>query len=111
MTTPETQVVASCLRLLRLRGAFAWRNNTGVARLIGRGGKPRPVRFGAVGSPDIIGVLRGVPLGVECKSANGTQSDAQREFEAGFVAAGGVYLLVRSAAELSEKLDAILQSG
>lgn len=82
--TPEGALVGAVLTYLRLRGVFAWRNNTGGAMLPGRGGQLRPVKFGLTGLPDVLGVRKVTPLcprcgaptqsigqliGVECKRA------------------------------------------
>lgn len=57
--------------------------------------------FGYPGSSDILGILSGGRfLAVECKSATGVQSDKQKEFQARIEANGGLYLLVRSVADL-----------
>jgi hypothetical protein len=107
----ERDVVKSCLRLLALKGIMAWRaNNAGIR--VGEGGS-RYAFHGKLGVPDILGILprAAVPwasggrfLGIECKSAEGRQSESQAAFQAECERAGGVYLLVRSAAELAEKL-------
>ncbi len=105
MARRENEAQSACLRVLAMLGVMHWRNNTGVARLPGRGGRIRPVMYGCVGSPDILGVLPGGrALGVECKSDTGQQSDHQRAWQERFEAAGGCYLLVRSGAELVEHL-------
>jgi hypothetical protein len=108
----ESSIVAACLQLLKLRGIFAWRNNTGVAMLPGRGGKPMPVRFGYPGSSDIFAIVKGGQfLAIECKTPLGPrgggakQSDDQVEFERRVKGAGGLYLLVRSGQELETYLD------
>jgi hypothetical protein len=73
----ETELVRQCLALLGLRGVFAWRNNSG-AFVRDQGEARRYFRAGAVGSPDILGVLPGGRfLGVECKRpAKWTVSEA-----------------------------------
>ena len=74
---------------------LAWRNNTGALR----GVNGRFVRFGLVGSPDILACVNGRFVGLECKTARGKQSQAQMVFAAALSAAGGVYAVVRSAEE------------
>ena len=111
----ESTIVNDCIRLLRLRGVKAWRQNTGVAMLPGRGGKPMPVRFGTKGAADITGLIAsqgGRRLEVECKrplgpkggSSGRVQSDDQRVYQAMIEAEGGLYLLVHSASELDDEL-------
>ncbi len=92
---------------------MAWRNNTGMAwqgepRRVGVGQMiriepgmvvlvgARPIRFGLQGSPDILGVTRGIAWGIETKTRSGRQSDEQRSFARAFGAAGGRYALVRT---------------
>lgn len=55
---PETDVVGAILKYLALvRGVCAWRMNSRVITMPGKGGRPRPVRFGGVkGMPDIQGI-------------------------------------------------------
>jgi hypothetical protein len=60
----ETELVRAILDYLKFcPGVIAWRQNTGMAMMKGRGGKPQPVRFGVKGLPDIIG---SVPWCWEC---------------------------------------------
>lgn len=56
----------------------------------------RPINFGLVGSGDILGANRGRPLAIETKTLTGAQREAQRNFEAAWVRAGGLYILARS---------------
>jgi hypothetical protein len=96
--TPEREslVLSACLRHLeRCPGVFAWRNNTGVAVINGR-----RVAFGYRGSADILAVYQGRFYAFECKSATGSQSDAQRVYQARVEAAGGVYAIVRGVSDL-----------
>lgn len=106
--TPEGAVLRSCLDYLKLCGIFCFRNNTGGTPLHDGSGRYRPAPKDSVGSPDIIGIapdFAGIALAVECKSARGKQSPAQREFQRKWEKAGGVYLLVHSADELREGLS------
>lgn len=82
-----------------------WNNPTGLARAI----QPphQPIRYGLVGSPDIIGVaaytikpedvgrLVGLAFGIECKTAIGKQSEQQERFAAAWVKHGGIYRVGR----------------
>ena len=56
-------------------------------------GKHWFMRFGAVGSPDIICVIAGQFVGIEVKGPTGEQSDHQKEFQKNLEAAGGKYIL------------------
>lgn len=73
-------------------GAMWWRNNTGAA--VGIGGCM--IRFGAPGSPDILGVYNGRSVGIEVKPPRKYQSKGQKQFQQWFEAAGGLYILARS---------------
>ena len=59
------------------------------------------------GSPDIIGIVAGRFIGLECKTADGTVSDEQRNFMADIRAAGGYAAVVRS---MSDALEAIQEA-
>ena len=62
------------------------------------------MRFGAVGSPDIIAVINGQYVGIECKMPKGKQSPGQKEFEKNLIQAGGKYLLIRSIEDLIKQI-------
>lgn len=98
----EARVVADVLiAVSALPGCMVWRNNTGV----GQAGN-RVVRFSVPGAPDILGAFRGRALGIECKRpGGGRQSPEQLRFQRAFEAAGGLYLLVRSADEALQALE------
>jgi len=69
-----------------------WRNNTGAIRL-----DKRFIRFGAVGSSDILGIMSdGRFLAIEVKSAKGRLTKYQKAFLDGIRDAGGVALVARS---------------
>ncbi len=123
----ESEVLTACLKHLGNRpGVRVWRNQTGA--LPDRAG--RIVRFGLTGSADIIGIRRlvvespryisvmlddvplkpvavGAPVGqfiaVECKSATGRQSDAQRAFQRMIDSLGGLYILARDVSDLYQE--------
>lgn len=99
--TPEGEVVKACLEYLGLCRVFAWRNNSGA--LPDKTG--RLVRYGKVGSSDIIGCLPGGRfLAVECKAGPGRATEAQSEFLEQVRSQGGLPLLVRSMDELRRGL-------
>lgn len=107
----EAEILAGTLiAVTALPETIAWRNSVGVGivvsprdmdralRVLDRlGVHPRVVRFGLPGSADVLGCSRGRPLAIECKAATGRQSQQQRRFEDAWRAAGGVYVLARSA--------------
>lgn len=101
---PEKEIQRSILDYLGKRGVFHWRNNSG-AHVSEYKGKKRFVRYGTLGSPDIIAIISGFFVGIECKAEGGKQSDDQKEFERNVLAAGGVYLLVNSFDEAVEVVE------
>lgn len=100
--TPESAVLRACLQYLAIRGIVAWRTNSGMAMLPGKGGKLQPVRFGGVkGSPDIHGYLPGGrALYVECKSSVGKLSPDQKAFLERASAAGCLCIVAHSLDDL-----------
>lgn len=99
----EKDLVNACLEILALKGIFSWRNNTGAFSGEYKG-KKRFVRFGEVGSPDIIAVYDGQFIGVECKVGKNTQSEKQKEFQNKLEEAGGLYWLVYTPEEFTKLL-------
>lgn len=104
-TVSESDVVAAILDYLAVRGIFAWRNQTGAMRT---GDGKRFVRFGAVGSPDIIGVLPGGRfLGIECKTPRGRLSPHQDLFLARLLDDGALAFVARSVDDVIKQLGDI----
>lgn len=103
----ESLVVSACIKWLWSHGCYIWRNNTGM--LFDK--KNRPVRYGYVGSPDIIGMTpTGRFLGIECKSPTGGDlSEPQERFRDRCRANGGIYLTIRSVDQLEERKGEILK--
>ncbi|MDR0759924.1 MAG: VRR-NUC domain-containing protein [Treponema sp.] len=100
--TPENAVIKECLEYLNLKGIFAWRNQTGA--LASSDGK-RFIRFGKVGSADIIGILPGGRfIAVECKAPNGRLSDYQLAFLTDVEHMGGVAVIARSSEDIEKAL-------
>ena len=84
-------------------GGIAWRNNAGALGI----GK-RFVRFGRVGSGDVIGFL---PHGarfvsIEIKTVNDRPTDEQTEFLLRVREAGGIAFIAESIADVDAGLDA-----
>jgi len=98
----EALVLGEVLSYLKTRkDVLAWRNNTGGASYRGRF-----VKYGCQGSADVLACWRGKMVAIECKGTSGSQSPDQKRWQAKLEAAGGVYLLVRDAAEVEAWLDA-----
>lgn len=96
----------ACLRLLALRGVFAWRmNNTGVRRTDKRGRQFWAFN-GLRGIADVLGVCApdGKFLAIEIKVGDDEQSPHQLAFEASVRDSGGLYFVVRSVKDLDELL-------
>lgn len=108
----EIDRVSQCLRLLRLRGVCAWRQNTGGA-YYGTGPKRRFVRFAAKGCSDILGCLppSGRLLAVEAKQPGRQPAADQQAFLAAIAAAGGLAWVIRDVAELEALLTAASRAG
>jgi hypothetical protein len=91
----EIDIQKQILDYLALKRVFHYRQNSG-----GLGGEHKGkkwfVRFGALGAPDIICVIKGQYVGIEIKNEKGKQSDHQRVFQQKLEKAGGFYLLARS---------------
>jgi hypothetical protein len=103
---PEAAVLRACLSYLAVRGIEAWRTNSGLAMLPGRGGRPQPVRFGKRGVADILGFLPdGRFLAVECKSSTGKLRPEQAVFLERVNRAGGVGIVARSLDDLISALN------
>jgi hypothetical protein len=97
---PEGAIVNACIRWLFLHRCFVWRNNSGA--LQDKSG--RVVRFGKVGSSDIIGLTRyGRFVGVECKAKGNKQSPEQSEFERLIRYHNGIYILAYSVDDLEAR--------
>jgi len=101
--TPEGEVLHSCLEVLSLLQICCWRNNTGAVKI---GNEKRFVRYGKVGSSDILGILPGGRfLAVECKRPGGRRvSGVQKEFLSEIEQNGGLAVVVHSGEELLKKL-------
>jgi hypothetical protein len=91
----ERDVLKAILAYLKVHRVFHFRLNTGAFQTAYKG-KPRFVRFGSLGAPDVIAIYKGTCFGIECKGSEGFQSQHQVEFEKSFNAAGGKYILARS---------------
>lgn len=82
-------VVKSILLDMTTAYSRVWANNTGMIKT-----EDRVVRFGLKGSSDIIGIYKGLFLGIEVKTGNAKQSKFQLNFEKMICAQGGIYVLI-----------------
>lgn len=101
----ETALVASLLQLLKLRGIYAWRNNSG-AFVLGEGKGRRFFRAGLVGGSDILGVVppRGRFLACEAKVGRNKPTADQELFLAAVRDSGGLACVCYSTQELDDFL-------
>lgn len=87
-----------------------WRQQSGVFRAydnpqnvvrIGQPGMADSLAIVAVTiTPEMVGKTIGVAVAAEYKTATGRQSEAQRNWQAAFEKRGGIYRIIRSAAEM-----------
>ncbi len=91
MSGSETHLVSSIMQALSLEpGVIAFRNNSGAVRRHGG-----ILRYGlGVGGADIIAIVRGTFVALECKTGS-QQSDEQRIWQRKVEGAGAVYAIVR----------------
>ena len=94
--------------------AVLWRQNTGAARLPGRGGREQLVRLGLPGQGDITGFLApsGVRIEIEVKteSRSSKESPVQVAFGALAREAGAARFVVRSGRQAVDELEAWIAS-
>lgn len=107
---------------------LCWRNNTGMGwqgrRVqVGVGqrvsvapgmvilAEARPIRFGLVGSPDVIGCTAGQWWGHEYKSVTGSAAEDQHKFKRAIERAGGEYRLIRDPAAAEAHIRELLARG
>ena len=101
----ESALVKVILDYLKHSGIFAWRCNSGMLRGAGGG----PVRFGAPGMSDILGIVNdysGKLLAIECKIKPNKPTPQQREFLETVLAFGGVAFVAYSLDDVIEHLGA-----
>ena len=101
MTQSEHDIQALILiYVTSLPDTFAFRMNTGKARMGGRF-----VTFGIPGQPDIFAIIRGRFVGIEVKTATGRQSKDQQNWQRNCERAGGLYILARSVDDVRVMLE------
>ena len=88
----ESALQRTILEYLALKRVFHYRNNSGAFK----DAAGHLYRFGAVGSPDIVCVIKGQFVGIEVKAIRGKQSLHQMVFQGNLEKAGGKYILARS---------------
>ena len=80
MEPTEHQIQSSILEWLPYLGVFAWRNNSGMIALTGKDGKPRMIKMGMAGLPDILGIQKstGRLVAIEVKRPGKKPTDIQQ---------------------------------
>lgn len=99
----ESDVQKAILDYLGYKQIFHYRNNSGAFKTNSGGF----YRFGTPGSPDIIAVIHGRFIGIECKAPKGKQSENQKMFQQTLEEAGGFYILAYSIDDVEEGLKEI----
>ena len=88
----ESDVQKAIIQYLEVKHIFHYRNNSGAYKAE----HGSFIRYGAVGSPDIICVINGQYVGIEVKRPGGRLSPFQKIFAENLVKAGGRYILAFS---------------
>lgn len=102
-TEAETQ--RAILQYLRMRGYICWRNNSGVFRPENPNGTHRFVRFGAVGTSDIIGLTKdGRFFAIEVKRKGAKPTVEQFSFLQNVRESNGIAILAYSLDDVIERL-------
>lgn len=103
---------------------MCWRNNTGMGWQGARiGASPgsrlevqpgmviladaRPIRFGLVGSPDVLGCTAGHWWGHEYKSLTGAAAEDQHKFRRAIERAGGEYRIIRTVEDARQHVESL----
>lgn len=89
----EQEVQKAIIDYLQYHRVFCWKqNNTGVYKH----STGRYIPSGKKGLPDIVAVVGGKFVGIECKRKGGVQTESQKLFQTQLERAGGLYILARS---------------
>lgn len=88
----ESNIKRQVQDFLNARGLFWFRQNTGAFKTKTGGF----YHFGAIGSPDIFILHKGLLIGLEIKSPKGKQEPAQKLFGEKMEKNGGLYFIIRS---------------
>ena len=100
----ENLVKLTLIQLSKIPLTRAWANHTGVARSMD--GK-RIIRYGLVGSADVLGISNGRFIAAEIKIGKDKQRAEQIAFQKMIETNGGLYFLIRSEDDI-KKMVAML---
>ena len=103
MKISEKHIQNAILDYLAYKKIFHYRQNSGAFQTQG-GGYMRTASVN--GLPDIVVIKDGIYIGLEVKTATGTQSKEQREIQNRVTAAGGLYFVVRSLDDVRKIFEA-----
>lgn len=92
LKTLEKDIQKAILQYLKAKRIFHYRQNSGAFKT--ENGFMRTASVN--GLPDIVAIKEGIYIGLEVKTQNGRQSDAQRGIQDEITKAGGFYFVVRS---------------
>lgn len=95
----EQSIQRGILQYAAYKKIFCYKQNTtGIYRKSTDSYIPSPSR----GAPDLVCIVGGKYIGVECKTKRGAQSPVQLEFQRKIEKAGGKYLIARSVEDAYE---------
>jgi len=93
-TDIHNRILLALCQAYHPHGIF-WRQNAGRVR----SDRGAWVSLGPTGISDVVGVVHGMPVFVEVKTATGKQRTGQKAFQVAVERAGGFYIVARSAEE------------
>lgn len=97
----ENLMKLTLIQLSKIPLTRAWANHTGVARSMD--GK-RIIKYGLVGSADILGISNGKFIAAEIKIGKDKQRDEQIAFQKMIESNGGLYFLIRSENDINKMM-------
>lgn len=104
--TPTNSITSQIASYVELRGGYAMRINVGgfYREDVGY------IKSGStVGVPDLIAVFEGLYIGIEIKTGDDQQSNAQKKVQERTQQAKGVYLIARDFDSFKAEFDAIVK--
>lgn len=102
MAEKEADVQRRVLEYLTYKRHFFWRvNNVGMYDPVKKIYRRMP-KYSKRGAPDIILIIGGQFIGLECKGARGKLSEDQEKFKQECESAGGIYKVVKGIQDLEE---------
>lgn len=106
ITPSEKQIQDCIMNYLLINGVFCWRNNTGATTYQNSQGRKRMVRYGKVGSADILGLLKdGRFLAIEVKRPKGKLTKHQEIFLDRVIESNGIAFVATSIDDVMRELN------